>query len=272
MNERLPYLREKTNRLSTFPGVYKMKNEAGEIIYIGGTGAPNGVDNGRGMSADISADFRGFEFWSSDDRTPRRATDGKSTSLSQTSQNFRIYWNGDLQDELLDGHYARNSSNAFDHVDHIYITEGGNSSRIVDMTNRSLCNTTKMTPNLQADILGDWREELVLWDYQNPTELYIHATNIETGYRIPTLMHDHVYRMGIAWQNTAYNQPPHLGYFLPDYIAGKLTNSVEPLQFVATESQQTDRVFDLQGRQLNGLKRGLNIIREGGKIRKVMVK
>ena len=194
----------------------------GEIIYIGGTGAPNGVDNGRGMSADISADFRGFEFWSSDDRTPRRATDGKSTSLAQTSQNFRIYWNGDLQDELLDGHYARNSSNAFDHVDHIYITEGGNSSRIVDMTNRSLCNTTKMTPNLQADLLGDWREELVLWDYQNPTELYIHATNIETGYRIPTLMHDHVYRMGIAWQNTAYNQPPHLGYYLPDAMMPRL--------------------------------------------------
>ena len=29
-------------------------------------------------------------------------------------------------------------------------------------------------------------------------------------------MHDHTYRMGICWQNVAYNQPPHLGYYLPD--------------------------------------------------------
>ncbi len=35
MNERLDYLREKTSRLTSFPGVYKMKNRDGVIIYIG---------------------------------------------------------------------------------------------------------------------------------------------------------------------------------------------------------------------------------------------
>ena len=34
-------------------------------------------------------------------------------------------------------------------------------------------------------------------------------------------MHDHVYRMGITWQNAAYNQPPHLGYYLPGRFATK---------------------------------------------------
>ena len=185
----------------------------GEIIYKGGS---DGVDNGRGMAADISADYRGFEFWSYDDNTPRRADNGKYTSgMSSQSSNFRLYWNGDLYDELLDGHYARNSNNEFDHVDQVNITTGDN-NRIQQWTNRSLCNTTKMTPNLSADILGDWREEIVLWDYQQPDELYIHSTNIATSYRMPTLMHDHTYRMGVCWQNTAYNQPPHLGYFLPD--------------------------------------------------------
>jgi hypothetical protein len=24
--------------------------------------------------------------------------------------------------------------------------------------------------------------------------------------------------MGIAWQNVGYNQPPHLGFYLPDYV------------------------------------------------------
>jgi len=209
----------------------------GKIIYYGGS---DGVDNGRGLAADITLQYRGFEFWSSDDRTPRRADTGNSTSLGSPSVNFRIYWNGDLQDELLDGHYAKNSKDEFDHVDHIYITEGANSSRIVDLTNRSLCNTTKMTPNLQADILGDWREELVLWDYQDPTKLYIHATNTETGYRMPTLMHDHTYRMGVAWQNTAYNQPPHLGYYLPDAMMPRLLS--DEREFNATVGQP----FELQ--------------------------
>lgn len=35
MNERIPYLRDKTSRLTTMPGVYKMKNKDGLIIYIG---------------------------------------------------------------------------------------------------------------------------------------------------------------------------------------------------------------------------------------------
>ena len=35
MNPRLPFLREKTSKLTTFPGVYKMKNRDGHIIYIG---------------------------------------------------------------------------------------------------------------------------------------------------------------------------------------------------------------------------------------------
>ncbi len=35
MNERLPYLREKTSKLTTSPGVYHMKDRNGHIIYIG---------------------------------------------------------------------------------------------------------------------------------------------------------------------------------------------------------------------------------------------
>ena len=35
MNERLPYLREKTSKLTSSPGVYLMRNRESEIIYIG---------------------------------------------------------------------------------------------------------------------------------------------------------------------------------------------------------------------------------------------
>ena len=35
MNPRLPYLREKTSKLTSSPGVYLMKNKESAIIYIG---------------------------------------------------------------------------------------------------------------------------------------------------------------------------------------------------------------------------------------------
>ena len=87
-----------------------------------------------------------------------------------------------------------------------------------NLGNSQTCNTTKATPNLIADIFGDWREEIIMWDLNDGCTLNIFTTNEPTEYRVPTLMHDHVYRMGIAWQNVAYNQPAHVGYYLPDYV------------------------------------------------------
>ena len=42
----------------------------------------------------------------------------------------------------------------------------------------------------------------------------IYSTTIPTKHRIYTLMHDPQYRLAIAWQNVAYNQPPHPSFFL----------------------------------------------------------
>ena len=44
--------------------------------------------------------------------------------------------------------------------------------------------------------------------------LRIYTTTIPTAHRITTLMHDPQYRLSIAWQNVAYNQPPHPSFFL----------------------------------------------------------
>src|SRR5690606_17449099 len=82
----------------------------------------------------------------------------------------------------------------------------------------SSINGTKSTPNLSADILGDWREELILRSDDNQS-LRIYTTTIPTEYRLYTLMHDPVYRLSIAWQNVAYNQPPHTGFYLGTRMA-----------------------------------------------------
>lgn len=212
----------------------------GEIIYKGGQ---SGQDNGRGLAADIVGDNRGYEFWSayggfdigSRNQNPYNAISGQQAGSSKPSMNFRIYWDGDQYDELLDG---------------ITITKYPNSTALgVGRTTISgqSNNSTKATPCLSADIFGDWREELIV---RNNTDegLNIYTTITATDYRVPTLMHDHVYRMGVAWQNVAYNQPPHLGYYLPDYI--------DSFQGVATaiQSVEADKVNDGEWYTLQGVR------------------
>ena len=184
----------------------------GEIIWKGGQ---SGQDNGRGCAADIVADKRGQEFWSAYGgfdssariQNPFNAITGTQVGTSKPSMNFRIYWDGDLQDELLDGTTISKYGGS---------TLGVGSTPIGNIGSPSSCNGTKATPCLSADIFGDWREEVILWSTTDNATLNIYSTATTSNYRMPTLMHDHTYRMGICWQNTAYNQPPHLGYYLPD--------------------------------------------------------
>lgn len=183
----------------------------GEVL-LSATGT---ADNGRGMAAQLLGTTRGFLFSSSNDRQQRSAVTGDVVSAKNMSVNFRLYWDGTLQDCLLDG-------NTIDKL-----TSATASSRVTTLYNlgpSATCNSTKKTPNLSADILGDWREEVILWDSSDSAHLAIYPSTIATEYRMPTLMHDHTYRMGITWQNAAYNQPPHLGYYLPDAMKPRFLN------------------------------------------------
>ena len=197
----------------------------GEIIYS----ATGSSDNGRGIAGAFDANTRGSLFWSSNDRSPRSAVTGKTVYSSGGSQNFRIYWDGDLQDELLDG----------SKLDKFKSGSGGTSRLVTfsDIGPGNTCNSTKNTPCLQADILGDWREEVILYGQDDEeTCLAIYSSNITSNYRMTSLMLDHTYRMGVCWQNTAYNQPPHLGYYLPDSFMPQLLTDGQPLTLtVGTE-------------------------------------
>ena len=196
-------------------GLHVREAGSGEIFsHITGSS-----DTGRGMAADIDPDSRGYEYWSSASGNVY-AIDGSVVGTSRPSQCFRLYWTGDLQDELFDGKYNTNTGRC-----EPIIQKWSSSAKkcqtymsFSNLGNSQTCNTTKATPNLIADIFGDWREEIIMWDLNDGCTLNIFTTNEPTEYRVPTLMHDHVYRMGIAWQNVAYNQPAHVGYYLPDYV------------------------------------------------------
>ncbi|ANF97004.1 cadherin-like beta sandwich domain-containing protein [Paenibacillus bovis] len=177
-----------------------------------------GIDVGRGLSADIDPRYPGAEMWAIDGEW-NSATGGLFTASGEKiasripSSNFAIWWDGDLSRELLDHHFTtepvRQGVPKIDKWD--YTNE--RLRNLITFTGNLSNNDTKGNPALQADILGDWREELVLRNADS-TELHLYSTTEQTNYRFVTLMHDAVYRLGIAWQNTGYNQPPHTGYYL----------------------------------------------------------
>ncbi|OMF60483.1 rhamnogalacturonan lyase [Paenibacillus sp. FSL R5-0765] len=168
----------------------------GQLIW----GVKTTKDIGRGMAADIDPRYKGAEVWA--DGSLYTAKGQKLGTTLPSSTNFGIWWDGDLLRELLD-------SNRIDKWNYANST----TMNLLTASGVTSNNGTKSTPNLQADLFGDWREEVV-WRTNDSSALRIYTTTAVTDKRIYTLMHDPVYRLGVAWQNVAYNQPPHTGFYL----------------------------------------------------------
>ncbi|MBQ0993467.1 rhamnogalacturonan lyase [Micromonospora sp. H61] len=177
------------------PSSYFADARTGQVLWS----TPASGDNGRGVSADIWAGSPGAESWSSA-VAGLANTRGQNVGRKPSSANFLAWWDGDPVRELLDG----------TKIDK-YGT--GGETRLLDGSQVASNNGTKSTPALSGDILGDWREE-VIWRTTDSRALRIYSTPTPTSTRIYTLMHDPQYRVAIAWQNTAYNQPPHPGFFI----------------------------------------------------------
>ena len=179
----------------------------GEILW----GYPTGRDTGRGLSADIDPRYPGEEMWSSTGGGLNTAK-GERLGTTTPSINFAIWWDGDLSRELLDHNYDAAIGAGVGRIDK-WDYENTIAVPILVADGTYSNNGTKGTPALQADILGDWREEAI-WRSQDSSELRVYTTTASTTYKLRTLMHDPTYRLAIAWQNVAYNQPPHPGFFL----------------------------------------------------------
>jgi rhamnogalacturonan endolyase len=164
----------------------------GEVLYKGSMNN----DVGRGVAEDIDPSNPGAEMWFSGSDGLLNMN-GERIGDSPSSTNFLIWWDGDLSRELLDGN----------HIDKYKV------GRLLTAEGCVSNNGTKSTPVLSADLFGDWREEVIFRTSDNQN-LRIYTTTIPTNHRIYTLMHDPQYRLAIATENVAYNQPPHTGFFL----------------------------------------------------------
>lgn len=174
----------------------------GEVLFQ----VKSSIDVGRCMAADIDPRNEGVEMWSWETGGIRNIKgEVVNPEMKTLSTNFAVWWDGDLLRELLD----KNRISKYD-------WEAGVCKSLVTFDGCTSNNGTKSNPSLQGDIIGDWREEVLLRTDDNAT-LRLYISPIATDYRFHSFLEDPVYRISIATQNVAYNQPTQPGfYFGPD--------------------------------------------------------
>ncbi|MBL3655556.1 rhamnogalacturonan lyase family protein [Fulvivirga sediminis] len=213
---------------SSVPGLSLRSASNGYIQWS----LPATGDIGRCMAADIDKNHFGMEIWGSEGSGVYSCTGARISSNQPTSAgggrtyNFGVWWDGDVQRELLDRMVItkwNSSSQGTDRVATLY-----NVTPITDN------NGTKSNPSLMADILGDWREE-VIYPSSDQTHMVVFVTPHSTSQRMYTLMHDPNYRSAIAWQNNSYNQPPNLGF----YFGGGMSTPPNPNIVLVGRTERT---------------------------------
>lgn len=169
---------------------------------------PSNTDVGRTMAADIDPTNPGWELWSSASGTLRNYR-GEEIGEKPATQNFAVWWDGDLSRELLDGNKVLKFNPQTRKVEEFFVFEGATSN-----------NGTKSNPCISGDLFGDWREEVLMRSSDN-RELRLYVSTEPTDYRFHTFLEDPVYRTSLANENVCYNQPPETGFYFGSDLNGK---------------------------------------------------
>jgi rhamnogalacturonan endolyase len=175
------------------PGVVMRDAFTGKVLWKHSPA----VDVSDGIAADIDPRHDGFEAW--DGTGSLRDSKGTSMGPCPRMKDFVIWWDGDLLRELLAGTTVY-KWNWQEGKEELIFSAGSDRQR----WSRAI---------LTGDFIGDWREEILITGPDRQT-LRLYTTTIPTEHRLYTLMHDPQYRLSIAWQNVAYNKPPHTSFYL----------------------------------------------------------
>lgn len=183
---------DETVRFQT-PGVALRDAATGKVLWKHSPG----VDISDGISADIDPRHPGYEVW--DGTGQMRRPDGTVIGEAPRMRDFVIWWDGDLLREILAG----TSIYKWD-------WQAGEAKEIFSAGEG---RRRWARPHLMGDLVGDWREEVIVTG-PDQRSLRLYTTTMVTEHRLVTLMHDPQYRLSIAWQNVAYNKPPHTSYYI----------------------------------------------------------
>ena len=190
-------------------GAHLTDAKTGEVLWKKASvkAGADGEGPGRACALDLDPRYPGYECWVAGAGITG-LFDCKGNKIAEKTPpcNMGIFWDGDALSEVLNGV----NISKWDYMNSAMI-------KLFDGRDDSCAsnNGTKANPCLSADLFGDWREEIICRTVDSK-ELRIYSTSIPTDIKLYTLMHNPQYRLSIAWQNVAYNQPPHTSYYLGD--------------------------------------------------------
>ncbi|WP_129729324.1 rhamnogalacturonan lyase [Ectobacillus funiculus] len=161
------------------------------------SGGYTGKDTGRGMVGDIDPSRKGLETWAVGTWTAA----GEKLSSATPGTNMNIKWSADMTTQIVNG--------AQDVTPTI---EDWKKGQLLTATDTRTNNGTKGNPSLVADVLGDWREELLVRTADSSAIRMYLSTEV-TDRKLYTLMQDPQYRAEVARQNTTYNQPSYTNFY-----------------------------------------------------------
>lgn len=217
------------NRGATF-----RDSATGEVLWS----IPAARDTGRGVAGDIDPRYAGAEGWAVGGDAAWNSPVGYLMSAKGAriadkipAANFLAWWDGDLLREIVDHDFDAAAGVGVPTISK-WNWETESSDRLLTAAGARTNNHTKGNPSLQADLLGDWREELA-FPSSDSTELRIYTSTSPTEVRLRTLMHDSVYRTAVARENVAYNQPPHPSFFIGE---GMETPAAPKVTYAGTDN------------------------------------
>lgn len=205
----------------------------GESLF----GAYSGRDTGRAMIGDVRPDVPGIEVWSSmpggTEGSGLLSASGEVLQAQTPGTNMSIRWAGDLTTQLVNGS-----------GDQTPTIDDWTRGTVLTATGTLTNNGTKGNPSLVADVLGDWREELLVRTADS-SALRFFTTTEPTAHKLTTLMHDVQYRAENARQQTTYNQPAYTSFYLASDLdwanVPVLTAPTEPKAPKFTDKPGTSR-------------------------------
>jgi hypothetical protein len=176
--------------------------EDGAVLF----GEYSGRDTGRSMIGDVRPDVPGIEVWASmPDGTLGSGTlsaTGEQVATSTMGTNQSVRWAGDGTTQIVSGS-----------GDQTPTIQDWSRGTVATLDGTLTNNGTKGNPSLVADVLGDWREE-VLVRTTDSTALRLFMSTEPTDIALYTLMQDRQYRVEVARQQTTYNQPSYPSFYL----------------------------------------------------------
>jgi autotransporter-associated beta strand protein len=205
--------------LETFAIQQNAGDMLGQILYDAATGEPikkwymSAVgDVGRGECMDLDPDHLGYEMFSTMDTYLNDAQGNVITGAATYFPTEGIWWDGELDRERVDSPDG-NGYNA-----DIRKYNGGKNTRLFEIAKNSGYKYKSMNAKralFWGDIIGDWREELILQKWENgvcsgvtgfTTDL---TTDVDNIY---WLQEDPAYRMQCTTKG--YYQSPNTGFYL----------------------------------------------------------